>query len=44
MKKQFFEKNFQFSNEEIHDILNLIQYDMKEEQKYIDLLGGTEDE
>lgn len=43
-RNDFFEKNFQFSNEEIHDILNLIRYDMKEEQKYINLLCGTEDE
>jgi len=40
----YFEKNIQYSNDEIHDILNLIQYDMKEEQKYINLLLGTEDE
>jgi len=40
----FFEKNYRFSNEEIHDILNLIKYDLKEEQRYFNLLPGTEDE
>jgi hypothetical protein len=33
-----FEKYFQFTSDEINDILNLIRYDLKEEQKYIDLL------
>ena len=33
-----FEKYFQFTSDEINDILNLIRYDLKEEQKYINLL------
>ena len=33
-----FEKFFQFTSDEINDILNLIRYDLKEEQKYINLL------
>lgn len=39
-----FENIFQFTSDEINDILNLIRYDVKEEQKYIDLLWQTSNE
>jgi two-component system cell cycle response regulator len=39
-----FEKIFQFTSDEINDILNLIRYDVKEEQEYIELLWQSANE